>query len=48
LPGALRLIRDLGLTAIRAERVEPESLRSEDQIAPNTYPGLQQQLDWSE
>lgn len=46
--GPLDQLRDLGLTAIHAERTELENLRSEDKIGPNVYLGLQEQLDWSE
>jgi monovalent cation/hydrogen antiporter len=46
--GPIDRLRDLGLNAIRAERVELENLREEDQIGPNAYLGLQEQLDWSE
>jgi len=46
--GALDRLRDLGLTAIHAERAELENLRSEDKIGPNAYLGLQEQLDWNE
>jgi monovalent cation/hydrogen antiporter len=46
--GPLDRLHDLGLTAIKAERVELENLRSEDQIGPNSYLGLQEQLDWNE
>jgi monovalent cation/hydrogen antiporter len=46
--GPIDRLRDLGLSAIRAERAELENLRDEDQIGPNAYLGLQEQLDWSE
>ena len=46
--GPLDRLRDLGLTAIHAERAELENLRSEDKIGPNPYLGLQEQLDWNE
>jgi monovalent cation/hydrogen antiporter len=46
--GPIDRLRDLGLVAIRAERSELENLRSEDQISPTTYLGLQEQLDWNE
>ncbi len=41
-------LRNLGLTAIDAERAELENLRSNDKIGPNAYLGLQEQLDWNE
>jgi monovalent cation/hydrogen antiporter len=46
--GPIDRLRDLGLTAIRAERAELENLRSADEISPTTYLGLQEQLDWNE
>ncbi len=41
-------IHSLGLIAIQAERNELENLRSEDEIGPAAYLGLQEQLDWNE
>lgn len=41
-------LRDLGLTALNAERTQLENLRSEDKISPESYLGLQEQLDWNE
>ena len=41
-------LHTLGLSAIQAERVELETLRSEDKIDPTAYLGLQEQLDWNE
>lgn len=41
-------LRNLGLTAISAEREELETLRRQDKIGPNDYLGLQEQLDWNE
>jgi monovalent cation/hydrogen antiporter len=46
--GPLDQLRDLGLTAIHAERAELENLLTEDKIGPNVYLGLQEQLDWNE
>ena len=46
--GPLDRLHDLGLAAVHAERNELENLRSEDKIGPNTYLGLQEQLDWNE
>jgi CPA1 family monovalent cation:H+ antiporter len=46
--GPLDRLRDLGLTAIHAERDELESLRAGDIIGPTAYLGLQEQLDWNE
>jgi monovalent cation/hydrogen antiporter len=46
--GPIDRLRDLGLIAVRAERQELESLRSADEIGPNAYLGLQEQLDWNE
>jgi monovalent cation/hydrogen antiporter len=46
--GPIDRLRNLGLIAIHAERIELENLRSEDEIGPNTYLGLQEQLDWNE
>jgi monovalent cation/hydrogen antiporter len=46
--GPLDRLRDLGLTAVQAERMELENLRSEDKIGPSGYLGLQEQLDWNE
>jgi monovalent cation/hydrogen antiporter len=46
--GPIDRLHDLGLQAIRAERKKLEDLRSEDQISPTTYLGLQEQLDWNE
>jgi monovalent cation/hydrogen antiporter len=46
--GPLDRLHDLGLTAVQAERVELENLRSEDKIGPGAYLGLQEQLDWNE
>jgi monovalent cation/hydrogen antiporter len=46
--GPLDRLHDLGLAAVRAERAELETLRSEDKIGPNAYLGLQEQLDWNE
>jgi monovalent cation/hydrogen antiporter len=41
-------LRDLGLAALKAERAELENLRSADKISPESYLGLQEQLDWNE
>jgi monovalent cation/hydrogen antiporter len=41
-------LRDLGLAALKAERAELENLRSADRISPESYLGLQEQLDWNE
>ena len=41
-------LRDLGLTAVRAERETLEDLRSEDKVGPVDYLSLQEQLDWVE
>ena len=41
-------LRALGLKAIAAERLELETLRSRDQIGPEAYLDLQEQLDWNE
>jgi monovalent cation/hydrogen antiporter len=41
-------LRELGLTAIKAERNELERLRIKDEIGVEAYLGLQEQLDWNE
>jgi CPA1 family monovalent cation:H+ antiporter len=41
-------LRELGLTAIKAERDELERLRIKDKIGVEAYLGLQEQLDWNE
>lgn len=41
-------LRELGLTALNAERAELENLRTQDKISPESYLGLQEQLDWNE
>jgi monovalent cation/hydrogen antiporter len=41
-------LRDLGLKAIEAEREALETLRADDNIGPEGYLGLQEQLDWYE
>jgi CPA1 family monovalent cation:H+ antiporter len=46
--GPVDRLRDLGLTAVQAERAELETLRDRDRIGPNAYLALQEQLDWYE
>ncbi len=41
-------LRDLGLKAIEAERDALEALRTNDNIGPTEYLGLQEHLDWYE
>jgi monovalent cation/hydrogen antiporter len=40
--------RELGLSAIRAQRQELERMRTDDTIGANTYLLLQEELDWNE
>jgi CPA1 family monovalent cation:H+ antiporter len=40
--------RELGLSAIRAEREELERMRTDDMIGADTYLLLQEELDWNE
>lgn len=40
--------RDLGLSAVRAQREELERMRNDDTIGADTYLFLQEELDWSE
>jgi CPA1 family monovalent cation:H+ antiporter len=40
--------RDLGLSAVRAQRRELERMRNDDTIGADTYLFLQEELDWSE
>lgn len=46
--GASRTRRELGLSAIRAQRKELEQMRAGDTIGAATYLLLQEELDWSE
>jgi monovalent cation/hydrogen antiporter len=46
--GPMDRLHTLGLTAVQVERAELENLRNEDKIGPNSYLGLQEQLDWNE
>ena len=45
---SLERLRGLSLTAIEAMREELEGLRIKDEIGPEEYLGLQEQLDWNE
>jgi monovalent cation/hydrogen antiporter len=45
---SLERLRALGLKAIEAMRKELENLRVRDEIGPDAYLSLQEQLDWSE
>jgi monovalent cation/hydrogen antiporter len=47
-PDSLERLRKLSLTAIEAMREELERLRIRDEIGPEGYLGLQEQLDWNE
>jgi CPA1 family monovalent cation:H+ antiporter len=40
--------RDLGLSAVRAQREELERMRADDTIGADTYLFLQEELDWNE
>jgi CPA1 family monovalent cation:H+ antiporter len=40
--------RELGLSAIRAQREELERMRTDDRIGADTYLLLQEELDWNE
>lgn len=46
--GSIERLRALGRTAIEAMRKELENLRIRDEIGPDGYLSLQEQLDWNE
>jgi CPA1 family monovalent cation:H+ antiporter len=45
---SVRKRRELGLSAIRAQREELERMRADDMIGADTYLLLQEELDWNE
>lgn len=45
---ASRAMRELGLSAVRAQREELEQMRADDAIGADTYLLLQEELDWTE
>jgi CPA1 family monovalent cation:H+ antiporter len=45
---ASRIRRELGLSAVRAQREELERMRADETIGANTYLLLQEELDWHE
>ncbi len=45
---SIKKSRELGLSAIRAQREELERMRADDMIGVDTYLRLQEELDWNE
>ena len=45
---ATKVRRELGLSAVRAQREELEQMRADDAIGAETYLLLQEELDWTE